>query len=788
MRTRLRFNNGWQFRKGDIPIRYAVKAGMTGGMTDIGGRREEGEWLHIAYVDKENKQVEDGWSPVQLPHDWCVEGEYVNDPDAGSRPGSHGYLPAGIGFYRKVFIVPASEEGRTISIHFDGVTGRSMYWVNGHLIGERFGGYTSFHYDISDVLRYGGEGANVILVKVDATDCEGWWYEGGGIYRHVWLQSTDRLHVAHWGTYVTTPNIRETEASVCVKTRVQNDTADLRSFELRTLLVEKQSGNAVTETAAQAAVGNRGEIEVEHWLAVADPQLWSPEHPHLYKAVSEIWENGRLIDRYETTFGIRHIEFDADRGFLLNGKPYVIKGTCNHQDFAGCGVAVPDALIAHKLKLLKEVGCNAYRSAHHPPTPELLDWCDEFGMLVMDENRKLDSSPRGIEELRNMLLRDRNHPGVILWSLENEEVLEGTPAGARILKTLSDITRKIDPTRPTLAAMNHGWNDNGYGDGVDVVGYNYGHRGTDVEHHGLYPNRRMIGSESASFTTTRGIYETDANCGYCSSYGTDAPSWGCSPEKAWSDVVRHPFMSGVFLWTGFDYRGEPTPYEWPCVNSHSGMMDTCGFPKDIYYFVKAAWTEEPLVHLFPHWNWPGREGRLVDVWTYSNCDTVELFLNGRSLGERQADRFSHQEWKVAYEPGELKAVCKRQGRMVAAGIRVTTGAAYAIRLEPDRTTLAADGMDAAAIRVAILDSNGKVVPTANDEVSFEIEGPGIIYGLGNGNPSSHEPDKANRRKAFNGYCLAIVQASEHGGVIKLTASSPGLRSAKVVIRTEGAAL
>lgn len=787
MRERQNFDSGWLFRKGDIPIRYAVKAGMTGGITDIEGEREQGEWLEIAYVDKENQRVADGWVPVRLPHDWCVEGEYVNDPDAGTRPGSHGYLPAGVGFYRKTFTVPASERGRRLTLHFDGVTGRSTVWVNGHLVGERFGGYTSFHYEISDVLRYGEEGDNVVLVKVDATDHEGWWYEGAGIYRHVWLQSTDTLHVANWGTYVTTPVITDEKAAVRVRTRVQNDTARRREFELRTILSGKRSGRIVSEAVVQAGIEGREVTETEQWLTIALPRLWSPEQPFLYKAVSEIREDGRVVDRYETTFGIRDIRFDADQGFLLNGEPYVIKGTCNHQDFAGCGVAVPDAVIAYKLKLLKEMGCNAYRSAHHPPTPELLNWCDEFGMLVMDENRKLDSSARGIEELKSMLLRDRNHPSVILWSLENEEVLEGTAMGARILRTLAEVAHSIDPTRPTLAAMNHGWNENGYGDAVDIVGYNYGHRGTYAEHRSLYPDRLMIGSEAASYLTTRGIYQGDPQRGYCSSYGTDTPSWGCSPEKAWSDVIRYPFLGGVFLWSGLDYRGEPTPYEWPCINSHSGMMDTCGFPKDIYYFVKSAWTEEPLVHVMPHWNWPGKEGQTIDVWIYSNCDAVELFLNGQSLGERKADRLSRIEWEVAYEPGELKAVGKRNGRPVVESVRMTAGPARGIRLEPDRRSIRPDGADAAIIRVSIVDAKGIVVPDADHEIEFHIEGAGWLYGVGNGNPSSHERDKASRRKAFNGYCLAIVQSNGQTGQIRMTAASQGLMPAAILLRAEGEA-
>ncbi|WP_139995043.1 beta-galactosidase GalA [Paenibacillus paridis] len=785
-RSRDNFDQGWLFHKGDIPIPYAVKGGMTGGLTDC-AQREEGEWLNIAYVDKEAQQVQDGWSPVRLPHDWCLDEQYVNDPELGSRAGSHGYLPTGIGFYRKRFAMPAGELGRTIALQFDGVTGRSTVWVNGHLIGERFGGYTSFSYDISDVLRYGTEGENVILVKVDATDFEGWWYEGSGIYRHVWLQSTNSLQVADSGTFIAASNLSDEQATLRIETRISNKEELERPFELRTFIKKSESGCEIGALVMQSKVVDIGEKVIEQELIVETPRLWSPEQPFLYIAISEVYENNQLLDRYETTFGIRSLLFDADRGFVLNGSPYPIKGTSNHQDFAGVGVAMPDALIAYKLKLLKEMGCNAYRSAHHPPSPALLDLCDRMGMLVMNENRKLDSSPRGLEELSRMVIRDRNHPSVILWSLENEEVLEGTVMGARILKTMSKLTRKLDPTRPTMAAMNHGWSSGGYAEAVDIVGYNYGHRGADLDGRSKNPDRLIIGSESASFTTTRGIYEDDPVKGYCSAYGTSIPSWGCSPERSWSDVIQHPFLTGVFLWTGFDYRGEPTPYEWPCIGSHFGMMDSCGFPKDVYYFMRALWRDEPLVHLLPHWNWPGREGEPIRVMVYTNCDTIELILNGRSLGQRKVQPMSSLEWQVPYEPGELKAIGRNQGEVTAETKRITSGKPHAIFLEADRLSIAADGADIAAIRVSIVDMRGYVVPYADTEVSFCVEGAGLLLGVGNGNPSSHESDRASSRRAFNGHALALVQAGSEGGGITVKAAAAGLLPAVLTMEAHPAA-
>ncbi|MBT2289665.1 DUF4982 domain-containing protein [Paenibacillus albidus] len=775
------FDEDWHFYKGNISIPYAVKGGMTGGITDCGSH-QEGEWLDIAFNDKgmEHQQLE--WVSLGLPHDWCVEQQYVHDDLLGARDGSHGYLPGGTGFYRKTFEIPAEGLGRKWSIRFDGVSGVSTVWVNGHLIGEHRGGYIGFSYDLSDVLRYGAEGKNVILVKVDATEPEGWWYEGCGIYRHVWLEQTHLLHVGEYGTFITTPEVSREQAMVNVRTTLCNEGTQSETMELVTEIYDAD-GQAVGSAVDRVFAENYGEREQEQEIVVEQPKLWSTDTPYLYRAVSFVNLNGETVDRYETVFGIRIIRFDANEGFFLNGEPLLIKGTCNHQDFAGVGVALPDSLIEYKLKLLQEMGSNAYRSAHHPPTPALLAACDRIGMLVMDENRKLDSSPNGLSQLKRMLYRDRNHPSVIIWNLENEEVLEGTVMGARILKTLADTTRKIDPTRPVSAALNHGWNEGGYSEVVDIVGYNYGQRNNlDIRDHEQYPERVMIGSESASYTTTRGIYEDDPVRGYCSEYGTNVPSWGCSPERAWSDVAQNRFLTGVFLWTGFDYRGEPTPYRWPCINSHFGIMDTCGFPKDSYYYMQAVWTDEPMVHLFPHWTWNGAEGRVIEVRVFSNTETAELILNGRSLGEQQVNRTAHLSWDVGYEPGELIAVGKIGGKPVTRKVAVTAGQAAGIRLYPDRSRAVADGADTVPVRVAVVDGQGNIVPTADNEIRFEVEGAGILLGVGNGNPSSHEPDKATVRRAFNGWCLALVQASAEAGPVTVRAVSTGLASAEVVLQ------
>lgn len=785
-RQKLNFDTGWFFHKGDIPVQHAVKAGLAGGLTDS-ETAEVGDWLAVAYSDKriEGQQHTDEWVAVRLPHDWLVAEYYSRDADW-----ERGYLKSGIGFYRKTFEIPESDIGQKISIQFDGIVRNSTVWVNGHLLGNHPSGFTSFHYDLTDVLRYGDEGKNVILVKADATNYEGWWYDGAGIYRHVWLLKTNPLHVGQWGTYVTTPDMTAEQAHVRVQTTVLNEFAVSVDCALQTDIVDRD-GRVVASVTSTASIDNDEAHVFDDDLLVSPHTLWSLDNPYLYKAVSTVLQGGVVRDQYETTFGIRTIEFTSDNGFFLNGQHVPIKGICCHQNFAGVGAAMPDRIIEYRLELIKAMGANAYRSAHHPPTPELLDMCDRMGILVMDENRRLDSSPEGLRDLTSMILRDRNHPSIILWSMENEEDLQGTKMGARILETLVRTTRKLDPTRPTTAAMNKRRNDNGYSDLLDVVGYNYGKsENSDVRDHEAHPNRVIIGSESAAFTTTRGIYADDPDKGYCSSYGTQMPfcapdtsGWCTTPERAWGDVVKYPFLTGVFIWTAFDYRGEPSPYRWPNVNSHFGIMDMCGLPKDNYFYYKAAWTNEPTVHIFPHWNWPGREGQDVDVWAYSNCERVALYLNGKLVEEKEMVPNGHLEWQVPYAPGELRAVGKQGGVEVAAHVVTSTGAVHHIELEADRTQLHANGRDVSVVRVSLRDAARRIVPIADDEIRFVVEGPGSIIGVGNGDPSSHEPDKSSRRRAFNGYCMVLIETSTEPGRIKLLASAPGRLSADVSLQS-----
>lgn len=775
------FDFDWQFHKGDIAIKLTPRVGQ-GGITDIQVPIITKKDTVIDYTSFESSKIffPADWQNVNLPHDWCVEGTFVHDDNLGSQPAGNGYLPTGIGFYRKEFLIGEQDKGKKISIEFDGIFRNSTVWVNGHLVGTHASGYTPANYDLSDVLRYGSEGKNVILVKVDATQPEGWWYEGCGIYRHVWLMKTNKLHVKRFGTFVTTPKISSAKALINIETSVINEN---RFFE-NAILVSKiidNKGVVLNSFKTNFSLRMNDEKEIAQSLEINNPKLWSPETPVLYKLLTEIISNKKIVDTCETTFGVRTVEINRN-GVFLNGKLYPVKGTCNHQDFAGIGVALPDKVNWYKLKLLKEVGSNAYRCSHHPPTPELLDMCDSMGLLVLDENRHLSASEENLKDLSAMILRDRNHPSVFMWSMENEEAIQGTITGTRILQTMVDLVHKLDPSRKITAAMNHGRNDGGYSDVLDVVGYNYGDKGLAyVKDHKNYPGRIEFCTESTSFVSTRGEYENSWEKGYVSNLGKWQPDWGPLPGEDWADIVKYPFLGGTFVWTGFDYRGEPTPYQWPCVTSHFGFMDICGFPKDGYYAYKAAWTNKPVVHLFPHWNWPGKVGKQINVQCYTNCDEVELFLNDKSIGKKKTIPFEKLEWELAYQPGKLEARGYNKRKLVTRDIVETATEPAQVSLISDVNLLKANGCDVAVIRVVIKDAEGRLVPTADDLVKFSIEGPGKIIGTGNGNPSSHEPDKASQRKAFNGYCLVLVQTEKQAGEIKLKASCEGLNGTEIIL-------
>ncbi len=512
--------------------------------------------------------------------------------------------------------------------------------------------------------------------------------------------------------------------------------------------------------------------------------LWSLESPDRYRLLSRVWSEGSLIDACETTFGFRTLRFDPDLGFFLNEKPVKLRGTCNHQDHAGVGVAIPDRLFEYRVKRLLEMGSNAYRCAHNPPAPELLEACDRLGMLVLDETRHLDSSPAGLAQLESLIRRDRNHPSVILWSLGNEEPIQRTEAGVRMIATLKNLARRLDPTRQVTLAMNGGWGSR-TSDVLDVQGFNYNIKEYDLFHE-QFPHKPIMVTESGSTVGTRGIYTRDPEKGYVSAYDHNELTWTASAEDTLKAAEQRAFIAGTFVWTGFDYRGEPTPYLWPCVNSHFGILDTCGFPKDHFYYYQAWWSSKTVLHLQPHWNWAGREGESIPVRALTNCEAVELLLNGESLGMKTVPRYSYVEWQVPFVPGVLAARGFVAGQAVVSAECRTTTAPARISLEADRTTLAADGEDLTVVNVSVQDDAGLVVPVADNLVRFSLSGNGKILGVGNGNPSCHEPDKASQRSAFGGLCQVLVQGSDQPGELILTAESDGLRTARLVLKSEPA--
>lgn len=715
------------------------------------------------------------WRTVHLPHDYIVEGTFT--PTAET---SHASLPLANAWYRLPFPVPVSAEGQSAWIGFDGVYHNSMVWLNGHYLGYWYSGYAPFRYDVSRFILPGQ--TNVLAVHVDPHGDEGWWYEGGGIYRHVWLTIASPLHVAPWGTHVTSavqgPDADgNASATLTVLTSITNAGPQGQSFTLVSQAVGPD-GLSSGPAATQLTLPGGTATNLIQTIQVPDAKLWSLETPQLYQLQTSLLQSNQIVDGVNTPFGIRSIYFDADKGFFLNGKRVEIKGMCNHQDFAGVGIAIPDDLLYWRIMKLKEMGANAYRCSHNPPTTALLDACDRLGMLVMDENRHLGDATGAyssgtaqttyddLSPLNNMILRDRNHPSIILWSMCNEEAISGTQAGADIFQAMKQRVQQFDTSRPVTCAMNGGWFNAGISLVEDVEGFNYSPGEYDAFHQ-QFPSQPMYGSETSSAMADRGIYTNDG-AAYLSSYN--------SPEGAWQPVVQRPYFAGSFTWTGFDYKGEPSPYGWPCISSKFGVIDLCGLPKDMFYYYQAWWGNAPLVHIFPHWNWT--TGQTVSVWCYANTARVELFLNGVSQGAQSMPVAGHVTWSVPYAPGTLLAKgYDGQGNVVATDQVETTGSPAAIRLTTDRTTLLADGEDVTVVYATIMDALGRVVPTASNLVTFAVQGPASVAGVGNGDPASHEPDKASQRHAFNGWCMALVGATNSAGAILLTAASPGLTSA-----------
>lgn len=780
------------------------------------------------------------WMRLDVPHDWSIEADFsLSNP---ATPGG-GALPGGIGWYRKEFTVPQSSSGKTTYIDFDGVYCNSTVWINGQLLGIRPSGYSSFRYDLTPYLRIGEK--NVLAVRVDnSQQPNSRWYSGSGIYRNVWLTTVHPIHVDHWGTYVTTPLVSDKVAEIKVNSTIRNTTNTAQLIELYSVLVDTV-GKEVAQTHSSIQVVPNGVSQLEHRLTVQYPTLWSIENPYCYKLVTKIKQNDQIVDKYETPVGLRYFAFDANKGFSLNGQPVKIKGVCNHHDLGCLGAAVNVRAMERQLEILKAMGCNGIRTSHNPPAPELLDLCDRMGFIVMDEAfdmwRKKKSShdyshdfPQWHErDLTDMVLRDRNHPSVFIWSIGNEVLEQWSHIDADTLNLqqanmilnfantlnrkdlntdtmhvnslltmkLADMVKKLDPTRPVSSGNNETepYNHLFHSGSMDIIGFNY-HAHNWADFHRKFPNQQLIITESTSALMSRGYYEIpsdsihirpdrwdrtyDRPVRQCSSYDNCHVPWGTTHEYTWSLVKKHDHIAGMYVWTGFDYLGEPTPYWWPARSSYFGIVDLAGFPKDVYYMYQSEWTNQEVLHVFPHWNW--QEGQEVDIWAYyNNADEVEMFLNGESLGKKskKEDEF-HVWWRIPYTKGTLKAVSSKNGKEVLSREISTAGESVSILLTADRSTIKADGKDLSFVTAEVVDANGTPVPEADHLIQFSLEdtGLGSIVGTDNGDPTDHLSLKSPERKLFNGKCMVVVQAPKSQGIIKLKATSALIKGASLEIQ------
>lgn len=680
------------------------------------------------------------WRKLDLPHDWAVEQPFSNRASFshGFKAIGRNFPDASVGWYRKTISIPASDLGRRISIAFDGVFRNSIVWINGHYLGTETSGYLGFERDVTDYLNYGGD--NVIAVRVDVTLEEGWFYEGSGIYRHVWLNKTSPLHVDVDGSFVTS-KVNGNNAQISAAITVRNDDKTSATFTIDQSIVNAEGAVVGKYQQQNATLKPLEEKDFISRLNLQNPKLWDIENPYLHKLFTTISQDSEVVDSYSTSFGIRTIRFDNNEGFFLNGKHVKIKGTNNHQDHAGVGSAMPDGLQDFRIASLKAMGSNAYRCSHNPPTPELLDACDRLGMLVIDENRLMGITEHHLSETKRLILRDRNHPSVISWSIGNEEWgIENSIQGSRIAATMQAYVKTLDTTRPVTYAFSGGLS-NGISSTIELLGYNYVMNKNTDEHHKKFPLQPSWGTEEGSTVATRGEYFDDMQKHFRAAYDVPQNKNSLSIEQGWKWYAERPYLGGMFIWTGFDYRGEPTPFGWPSITSYFGMMDLCGFPKDDVYYLKAWWIDKPIVHILPHWNWAGKEGGEMNVWTYSNCDDVELFLNKKSLGKKAMPRNSHLEWKVKYTPGTLEAIGYNKGIKITSYKVQTTSGATTIQLAATNTSIQANKEDISVITVDVLDKNKLHIPIADNEISFSIEGPGKIIGVGNGQPTSLEKDK-----------------------------------------------
>ncbi len=782
-RQTVSFDHAWRFHLGDVA-----------------GAQE------LAFADS-------GWRTLDLPHDWSIEGEFSEQNPAGVGGGA---LPGGVGWYRKTFSVPVADSGKLVFVEFDGVYRNSDVWINGRYLGKRPYGYSSFRYELTPNVRFGA-GHNVIAVRVDnSQQPNSRWYSGSGIYRHVRLVTSDPLHVAEWGTYITTPVVSADSSHVTIRTSVRNERHGEQPVVLSTVVYDS-AGREVAAVSTMGRIAGDSAAELVQELTISRPVLWSLERPYLYRAVSRVRCGNRLCDAYTTPFGVRSFEFRADSGFFLNGRHVKIRGVCLHHDLGALGAAVNTRAIERQLEIMRAMGVNALRTSHNPPAPELLDLTDRMGLVVMDEafdmwkkqktdyDYHLDWDAWHVRDLSDMVRRDRNHPSVFIWSIGNEVMEQwnnGDSTAAPIARELAGIVRALDATRPITQAANNGSPQNPvfHAGALDLLGHNYHHE-VWADFPTQYPGAKFIITEAMSALNSRGVYEqpSDSVASYetpynknhgpqpnkdyrLSSYDNRKAFWGSLHEESLRLFERYPFLSGIFVWQGIDYLGEPTPYEWPARSSYFGVVDLAGLPKDPFYLYQSVWTEQPMLHLLPHWNWT--PGDTIDVWAYTNADEVELFLNGVTLGvKRKTERVSHLMWRVAYTPGTLRAVSRKEGRVWATAEVRTAGAPGRVTLAPDRARIRANGEDLSFVTVTVQDRAGTAVPTAEPLIRFRLSGGDArLVGVDNGDQSSHTSFKANQVRLFNGKALVIIRAGTRPGIVTLTAEGEGLAPSAVPIQ------
>jgi beta-galactosidase len=735
---KLSLDRGWRFHEGDIPF-PEIK-----GHGNSYNNAKAGKAWGAAAPEFDDSQ----WRVLDLPHDWAVEQPFDQNANL-----SQGYRARGFGWYRRSFKLDPADRGKALELQFDGIATHATVWLNGTLVHRNWCGYTSFQIDLTPFANFGDK-PNHLAIRVDAQAMEGWWYEGAGIYRHTWLVKRNPLHIPTDGVFAHPVKKPDGNWEIPAEVTLSNIGDEAVRGEVHCVLLDP-AGKPVAEARTSTEVPYLNTAVVKLGIPVRQPKLWSVDTPTLYTVRTTVLRDGAVCDVVETRCGFRTIRFDAKQGFFLNDQPLKLKGTCNHQDHAGVGVAIPDSLWEFRVRRLKELGSNAYRCAHNPPAKEFLEACDRMGMLVMDENRNFNVSPEYVRQLEWLIRRDRNHPSVILWSVFNEETTQGTEMGYQMVRRMAAVVKRLDKTRPVTAAMSGGHKAPiNVSQAVDVVGFNYNQNVYD-EFHKAHPDLPITSSEDTSAFMTRGVYETDKSKNLIGSYDDQRAPWGLTHRYAWRCISERPFVAGGFVWTGFDYRGEPTPLQWPSAGSFFGIMDLCGFPKAAYYLHQAHWIEdEPVLHLIPHWNWQGREGTNIKVMALTNADTVALSLNGKPLEEKKVDPIDMVEFQIPYQPGKLEAVGKQNGREVSRFAVETTGKPAALEIIPDRKALAGDGADAMPVTIRAVDDKGREVPDANLMVDFETSGAGDIIGVGNGDPNCHEAEKlvaasTSRNAAFN---------------------------------------